>query len=70
MDPEPFEKLAATQTDLIELNANHERYSLVCHQVCYALRAERQYVGIFVNINDKMTHYHVQMLNHRTEFIR
>jgi len=55
MDPEPFEKLAAGQTDLIELNANHERYNLVCHQVCYALRVERQYVGIFVNITSLLS---------------
>lgn len=50
VDPEPFEKIAAGKADLIELTVEHEKYHLVCHQIVYALREERQYVGVFVNL--------------------
>ncbi|HHX39245.1 MAG TPA: 4Fe-4S dicluster domain-containing protein [Armatimonadetes bacterium] len=50
MDAEPFEQLATGKTDLIETTVKHARHNLVCHQIQYALREERQYVGIFVNI--------------------
>lgn len=50
MDPDPFERLAAGTEQTIELTARHDRYKLVTHQIMYALRAEHQYVGIFVNI--------------------
>lgn len=49
MDPDPFERLASGQTDKIETTVRHERYGISCHQIIYALRDERQYVGIFVN---------------------
>lgn len=50
MDPEPFERLAAGQDDVIEMTVEHKRYNLACHQIMYPLREERQYVGILVNI--------------------
>ncbi len=50
MDPDQFEKLAAGETEKIELEARHDRYGLVAREILYALREERQYVGIFVNI--------------------
>jgi iron only hydrogenase large subunit-like protein/uncharacterized Fe-S cluster-containing protein len=50
MDPEPFERLASGDEDLVEMTVKHDRYNLVCHQVLYPLREDRQYVGIFVNI--------------------
>lgn len=49
MDPEPFERLAATG-ETIDMVARHPNYNLVCHQLLYALPEDRQYVGIFVNI--------------------
>jgi PAS domain S-box-containing protein len=52
MDPEPFERLASGQADLIDSTVEHQRYNLVCHQILYPLREERQYVGIFVNITN------------------
>jgi len=55
MDPEPFERLISGQVDLIEQTVNHERYRLVCHQICYTLREEKQYVGIFVNITSHLS---------------
>ena len=50
MDPDPFERLASGEEQIIEMTARHDRYKLVTHQILYALRDERQYVGIFVNI--------------------
>jgi uncharacterized Fe-S cluster-containing protein len=50
MDPDPFEQLAAGRTDLVETTVKHVRMNLVCHQIHYAMRDERQYVGIFVNM--------------------
>lgn len=50
MDPEPFDRLAAHERQLVEISAEHARYNLVCHQILYALPDERQYVGIFVNV--------------------
>lgn len=50
MDPEPFERLASGQTETIEATVRHDNYHLLCHEIIYALRDERQYVGIFVNI--------------------
>lgn len=50
MDPDPFERLASTGEDLLEMTVTHERYGIVCHQILYPLREEHQYVGIFVNV--------------------
>ncbi len=50
MDPEPFERLASSDEDLIEIVVKHDKYDLVCHEKLYPLRDERQYVGIFANI--------------------
>ncbi len=50
MDPEPFVKLAGDDEDLVEMVVKHDNYGLVCHEILYPLRDDRQYVGIFVNI--------------------
>lgn len=50
MDPDAFERLASGEEQVIEMTARHDRYKLVTRQIMYALREERQYVGIFVNI--------------------
>jgi len=55
VDPEPFERLAAGQETLIEGTVEHKRYNLVCHQIAYVLKEEKQYVGIFVNVTDSRT---------------
>jgi PAS domain S-box-containing protein len=62
MDPEPFERLAAGQETMIDMTAEHKRYNLICHQIMYPLREERQYVGIFVNITNSRTNQ--QKLDH------
>ncbi len=50
MDPALFEQLLHGEKELIETTVRHEKYNLICHQLLYALREERQFVGIFVNI--------------------
>jgi iron only hydrogenase large subunit-like protein len=50
MDPEPFERLLAEPDKKIEIVTHHEAYNLVCHEVLYFLPAEKQFVGIFMNI--------------------
>ena len=55
LDPEPFERLASGQEQLIEMTVEHKQYNLVCHEILYPLREERQYVGILVNITHSRT---------------
>jgi PAS domain-containing protein/Fe-S-cluster-containing hydrogenase component 2 len=50
MDPEPFERLLAEPDKKVESVVHHESYNLVCHEVLYSLPAEKQFVGIFMNI--------------------
>ena len=50
MDPEPWERLLAEPDKKVEIVTNHESYNLVCHEVLYSLPAEKQFVGIFMNI--------------------
>ncbi len=50
VDPEPFEKVVTGRQKLIEETAKYQRYSLIAHQIIYRLEAEKQLVGIFVNI--------------------
>ena len=50
MDPAPFEKLASGEAKRVETTNRHDSYSLVCHELMYALEEEKQYVGIFVNV--------------------
>lgn len=55
MDPEPFERLATGQAEVIDAAVEHKKYNLVCHQIMYPLAEERQFVGIFVNITKSRT---------------
>ena len=50
MDPEPFVRIATKHEEVIELTLKHENYGIVCHQIIYELKNEKQIVGIFVNI--------------------
>jgi PAS domain S-box-containing protein len=50
VDPEPFQKVACAEQELFEATVHHEKYSLFCHQIIYALRPEGQVVGVFVNL--------------------
>ena len=50
MDPEPWERLLADPDKKVESIVNHEAYNLICREVLYSLPAEKQFVGIFMNI--------------------
>jgi len=52
MDPEPFERLAIGEEQLVEMTVEHDSYDLVLYELLYALPECRQYVGIFVNLTD------------------
>ncbi|HNS22391.1 MAG TPA: [Fe-Fe] hydrogenase large subunit C-terminal domain-containing protein [Sedimentisphaerales bacterium] len=54
MDPEPFEQIASGKAELTEVTVEHAKYSLICHQIVYALREEKQYVGVFVNLTSSL----------------
>jgi len=50
MDPEPWERLLAEPDKKVEIVVNHEAYNLICSEVLWSLPAEKQFVGIFMNI--------------------
>ena len=50
MDPEPWERLLAEPDKKVEIVVNHESYNLICSEVLYSLPAEKQFVGIFMNV--------------------
>jgi iron only hydrogenase large subunit-like protein/uncharacterized Fe-S cluster-containing protein len=52
MDPSAFEKLAEGAVDNLETALSFSSYNLVCQALFYALREERQFVGIFVDITN------------------
>ncbi len=55
MDPEFFVKLATGEEDQIEVTIRHENYSIVCHEIIYKLKEEKQIVGIFVNVTNNLS---------------
>ncbi len=50
LDPGGFEKLATRTQEKIEGRVTFPNYHLVCHQILYPLKDDRQYVGIYVNL--------------------
>ncbi len=67
MDPEPFERLAAGQENVIEAMIDHRKYGVYCHQIMYKLLDEKQYVGIFVNLtNTRMNQEQLDRLREQT----
>lgn len=50
MDPDPFEKVASGQIEIYDDTHDHAQYGVVLREIVYALRAEHQYVGMFINI--------------------
>jgi uncharacterized Fe-S cluster-containing protein len=53
MDPAPFEKLIAGVADSLDITVTHHHYNLLCRELLYVLKQERQIVGIFVNITSQ-----------------
>ncbi|MGA2106281.1 MAG: [Fe-Fe] hydrogenase large subunit C-terminal domain-containing protein [Syntrophorhabdales bacterium] len=50
MDPGPFEKLVSGVADELDITITHKPYNLLCRELLYTLKEERQIVGIFMNI--------------------
>jgi len=53
MDPAPFEKLISSVADNIDVTVFHRPYNLLCRELLYTLKQERQIVGIFINITSQ-----------------
>jgi PAS domain S-box-containing protein len=53
MDPAPFEKVLAGMSEIIDVTVAHRPYNLLCRQLMYMLKEERQIVGIFINITNQ-----------------
>lgn len=56
MDPAPFEKLVSGVTQSLDLTVHHRPYNLLCRELLYMLKEERQIVGIFINITSQQEH--------------
>lgn len=75
MDPHLFETIASGERELVETVVRHERYGLECHEILYALREEKQYVGIFVNIThsrasqEKLSHLRAQTVQQAQQLL-
>jgi PAS domain-containing protein len=69
MDPEPFERLLTEPDKKVEMVVHHDSYNLVCHEILYSLPAEKQFVGIFMNIT-KLLKNETQLDQLRQQTIR
>lgn len=56
MDPAPFEKLISGVADSLDITVHHRAYNLLCRELLYILKQERQIVGIFINITSQEEH--------------
>lgn len=52
IDPEPFEKIATGDDTIIRETVHHSNYNITCHQICYTIPGQEQYVGIFMDVTD------------------
>jgi iron only hydrogenase large subunit-like protein/uncharacterized Fe-S cluster-containing protein len=53
MDPAPFEKLVSGVADKVDITIAHRPYNLLCRELIYAMKEEKQIVGIFMNITSQ-----------------
>jgi uncharacterized Fe-S cluster-containing protein len=53
MDPAPFEKLISSVAENLDITVFHRPYNILCRELLYILRQERQVVGIFINITSQ-----------------
>lgn len=56
MDPAPFEKIVTGEVESLDLTVSHRHFNLLCRQILYLLKDERQVVGIFMNITSQQEH--------------
>ncbi len=67
MDPEHFIKVISGKEETVTAVVYHQRYGLICHQVFYMLKDERQIVGIFLDITKSHTdHKRLEELKAKT----
>ncbi len=67
VDPQPFEKILTQEQRIVEETVTHSKYNLIAHQIIYPLEAEKQIVGIFVNItNSKQSQEELANLRSKT----
>lgn len=75
IDPEPFEKLFNKNNSEIRQIVKYPNYNLICHQICYTLSEEKNYIGIFVDITDvqinkeKLNEYKTETITKAQELI-
>jgi iron only hydrogenase large subunit-like protein len=69
IDPDPFEKLAAGSEDEIRKVVHYASYNLICRQITYALRSEKKYIGMFIDITD-LQNNREKLKDIKTETIR
>jgi iron only hydrogenase large subunit-like protein/uncharacterized Fe-S cluster-containing protein len=53
MDPAPFEKLITGAADTLDITVTHQHYNLLCRELFYTLKQDKQIVGIFINITSQ-----------------
>ena len=53
MDPEPFEKLVSGVAESLDMTITHGHYNIMCRELLYPLKQEKQIVGIFINITSQ-----------------
>ncbi len=53
LDPDPFEKVACGEQEVVDDHRDYPQYGVAVREVVYALRAEHQYVGMFINITSE-----------------
>ena len=56
MDPAPFEKLISGMEETLDITVFHRPYNLLCRELFYMLKEEKQIVGIFINITSQQEH--------------
>ncbi len=52
MDPEPFSRVKSGEIEMADDVRAHKAQGIIARELVYALRAEKQFVGIFINITD------------------
>jgi iron only hydrogenase large subunit-like protein/uncharacterized Fe-S cluster-containing protein len=53
MDPAPFEKLISGVVESLDITILHRPYNLLCRELLYILKQDRQIVGVFINITSQ-----------------
>ena len=52
VDPDPFEKLSTGLETEVRKIIKYQNYNITCHQICYTVPDEKNYIGIFIDVTD------------------